>query len=144
MNIKRKLLSLVFGFFFLLSVWAQRPTKDFPYEYYNSREKSYNSLKSEYDLRNSKSQPTENKHPDYDSVTVYRSACKNTHVVVFKYKASKNPSERDIRQKLSELRPSIKTLDKKIDGDNGDMDVCFIFLDSNNNLICSAVYSENY
>ena len=144
MNSKRKFLSFVLGLFLLLSVWAQRPTKDFPYEYYNSSEKSYNSLKSEYDLSHSKSQLTENKHPDYDSVTVYRSEYKNSHVVVFKYKASKNPSEKTVRQKLSELRPSIKTLDKKIDGDNGDMDVCFIFLDSNNNLICSAVYSENY
>ncbi len=131
MNIKRKFLSVVFGLFFLLSVWAQRPTKDFPYEYYNSSERSIKY----YHLDSENGRPKRN--DENWTVTLYVE--KYTDYIVFQYK-EKSPTESDIKNMLR----NNKSVWKAYDGENGSADLCLIFLDSEGNLICSAEYSENY
>lgn len=132
MNIKRKLLSVVFGFFFLLSVWAQRPTKDFPYEYYNSSECSL----ANYRFINYE-KPKPKRDDENWTVTLY--VRKDADYIVFEYK-EKAPAERDIKNMLEKN----KSVWKNYDAENGSADLCLIFLDSSGSLICSAKYSENY
>jgi len=131
MNIKRKFLSFVFGLFLLLSVWAQRPTKEFPYEYYNSSERSIKN----YDFT-SAVQGTKRGDENW-TVTLY--VKKSTDYIVFQYK-EKAPAEKDIKNMLKNNKSVWKAYDEK----NGSADLCLIFLDSNGSLICSAEYSENY
>ena len=57
----------------------------------------------------------------------------------------KAASEGDIKHTLKVFKDVAANLDKKIDKKQGeDFDICLIFTNYQNELICSAYYSENY
>ena len=134
---KRKIFALLVSVFFAFVLWAQEPTKDFPYRYYNSTEKSY------YAYSNYFSSGTELEDDDEWKVVLYQYG--TTHFIVTKYKPGKAPSETELKKVLKEHVSVYKELDSKIDKNKKtNYDVCLIFVDSSNNLICSATYSEDY
>ena len=69
----------------------------------------------------------------------------NTHYIVTQYKSGKQESEATLKSVLKKHKSVYKELDSKIDADKGtNYNVCLLFFDYGNNLICSAQYSENY
>lgn len=134
---KRKIFTILFSLFFAFVLWAQKPTKDFPYEYYNNSEKDYSNYKNYF---------TNGKLLEDDDewkVVLYQYG--TTHFIVTKYKPGKAPSEAELKKVLKEHKSVYKELDSKIDKNKKkNYDVCLIFVDSSNNLICSATYSEDY
>lgn len=135
---KKKLLGLFSFLFFVAALWAQNPTKDFPYYYYNSSERDY------YDYANVfRYEGTLLEDNDEWKVTLYLSG--KTHYIVHKYKYGKQESEAALKKVLKNHASTYKNLDSKIDRNKGEnYNVCLIFFDYGNNLICSATYSENY
>ena len=133
---KKKIISALLSLLFVFALWAQNPTADFPYYYYNSYERSYD----DYNLGSFIKTLEDN---DEWTVKLYRSG--NTHYIVTKYKYGKDESESELRSVLRKHKSVYKELDRKIDNDKGtNYNVCLIFIDCWENLICSAQYSENY
>ncbi|MCR5766095.1 MAG: hypothetical protein K6G09_08995 [Treponema sp.] len=135
---KRKLFALFLSVFFAFALWAQKPTQFFPYEYYNSSERDY------YDyvgILNSRGETLED---DSEwTVTLYNYG--STYYIVTKYKPGKEQSENKLIPVLTDHSSTYKKLDSKIDESKGrDYHVCLVFFDSEDHLICSAQYSENY
>jgi len=135
----KKKISLIFASLFLVfALWAQNPTKDFPYYYYNSSEKNY------YDYAYIMRYPVKTLEDNNEwTVTLYKSG--NTHYIVTQYKSGKQENEATLKSVLKKHKSVYKELDSKIDADKGtNYNVCLLFFDYGNNLICSAQYSENY
>jgi len=135
---KRKLFALFLSVFLAVSLWAQNPTRDFPYYYFNSSEKDYEDF---YYVLSSGGQLLED---DSEwNVTLYSYG--TTNYIVTVYKPGKAQGENELRRVLKDHISTYKNLDSKIDASTGyDYKVCLVFFDSNYNLICSAQYSENY
>ena len=129
---KRKLSALFLSLFLVFALWAQNPTKDFPYYYYDSTEYSY----YDYGL-SAYNKIKEIRNDETWTITLYRKD--NTDYIVFKYN-EKAPTEKDIKRMLERNKSVWKNYDKE----NGSPGVCHIFLDSKGSFICSAEYSEDY
>ena len=134
---KKRLFALFASLFIAFSLWAQNPTKDFPYYYYTSSEKSYYDYQDLFYY----GEVIE----DNDEWKVTLSLNGNTHYIITQYKYGKAETEATLRSVLKSHKSVYKNLDAKIDKDKGtNYNVCLVFFDSNNRLICSATYSENY
>ena len=69
----------------------------------------------------------------------------DTYYIWIKYKSGKAASESDIKHTLKVNKDVAANLDKRLDRkQDEDMDVCLIFTNYKNELICSAFYSEKY
>ncbi len=134
---KRKIFTILFSIIFAFVLWAQEPTKEFPYKYYNSTEKDY------YVYSRNFYYGTELEDNEEWTVTLYQ--CGTVNYIVTKYKPGKAPSENDLKKVLKDHKSVYKALDEKIDKNKkDDYHVCLIFIDSFDYLICSATYSEDY
>lgn len=128
---KKKLFGLFAAIFLAVSLWAQDPTKAFPYYYYNTTaEARY------YSVRNSGS------YLDSDEdMTIY--FCKSGRTFVMIHKYNKKQSESSVRSQLKDYQDLYANLDSRIDSDWGrDMDVCLLYLNPDGSLICEATYSK--
>lgn len=135
---KRKILVILSSLFLSIFFWAQEPTKDFPYYYFDKTEKSFGDYCCY--LQGSKEEIEDNKE---HSITMYK--YKNTYYIWVKYKQGQAASEGDIKYTLKEFKDVAAHLDSRLDHKQGmNMNFCIIFTDSNNELICSAKYSEAY
>ena len=128
---RKKVLSVIFASFFIFSLWGKAPTRENPYENYDSTERSFSS----FNLYGCESQKI--RDDKTWTVTLYRKS--NTDYIVFQFKKN-SPDKSDI-EKMLEKNQSIW---KKYNKDNGDVGLFHIFLDSNEGLIYSARYSEDY
>ena len=135
----KRRISIILSVLFLSAfLWAQEPSKSFPYYYYNKKEASF----SQYENRLSgKSKTIE----DNDEHTIRMFKYGSTYYIWIKYKFGKAASESDIKHTLKVNKNVAANLDKRLDRkQDEDMDVCLIFTNSKNELICSAKYSEDY
>lgn len=131
-SMKQKILTVLFSLLILFSLWGKGPTREMPYYNYGSSERTYRDygLSSEYKVKNIR-------HDETWDVTLYRK--RNTDYIVFKY-YEKAPSESQIDKMLEKNQSIWREYDKK----NGSIGLCHIFIDSRENLIKSASYSEDY
>ena len=135
----KKRISLVLSVLFLSAfLWAQAPSKSFPFYYYNKSEKSFSDY--EYQLSGTNKIIENN---DEHTIKMYKSG--DTYYIWIKYKSGKAASESDIKHTLKVNKDVAANLDKRLDRkQDEDMDVCLIFTNYKNELICSAFYSEKY
>ena len=128
---KKKTLSIILSSFFIFSLWGKAPTREMPYENYDSSERSFSSFglygSASKEIRNDKTW----------NVTLYRKS--NTDYIVFQFKKN-SPDKSDIEKMLKKNQ----SIWEKYNRDNGDVGLVHIFLDSNDELIYSARYSEDY
>lgn len=136
----KKFLTLLTVLFVFVTLWAQNPTKKFPYYYYETSGGPYNCY-DEYRSYKNTAQVLENSE-DW-TVTLYRSNI--THYLVHQYASGKAASRSELKRVLVENKSVYKELDKKIDEKKErNFHVCLVFLDEYGRLISSAFYSEDY
>ena len=107
---KRKILSFILSLLVAFSLWAQNPTKSFPYYYYTGAEKSWSSYNCSYvkTIR------------DNSTWTVYLYESSYNDYIVFRYK--KSISEKKIKNTLDRDASIWKNYDHK----NGSSGVCLV------------------
>lgn len=137
----KKFLMVLVALFVFATLWAQNPTKDFPYYYYEKSGGPNNC----YDLFN-ENDPKNGKKIENDdewAVMLYRSG--TIHYLLHIYKPGKAESSSELKRVLKEHISVYKKLDKKIDEHKGsNYHVCLVFVDADGQLISSALYSEDY
>jgi len=134
---KKKIAFVLSIFLFISFLWCQNPKKDFPYYYYDSTEKSFNEYVRYFsnDYR---------KIEDNSEHTILMAKNSNCYYIWTKYKPLVDPEEEEIKNTLKTFQSVAANLDSRLDKKmNTDTSVFFIFTDSNNQLICSARYSDN-
>ena len=133
---KHKLSIFLSAIFLSVFLWAQNPTANFPYYYYDSSERSFDDysyyLYGDYEIIEDNSEHT---------IKMYKSG--STYYIWVRYKNGQAASEGDIKQTLKVNKDVAANLDSRLDSKQyKDMHVCIIFTDSNNQLICSAQYDD--
>ena len=135
---KRKLFAIFLSVFFALALWAQAPTKDFPYEYYDWRELDYNYFSQYF------ANPKKLEENDEWIVTLYNYG-DNLYFIEHRYKQAKDPSANELKSVLKNHISTYRVLDQRLDSDKyDDCEVWLIFTDFYHNLICAATYQETY
>jgi len=134
-KMKRKI-SVFFAFLsFAAFLWAQNPTKGFPYYYYDTSERNFSDY-SPY-LSGKSTLIEEN---DEHTIRMYKNG--SSYYIWCQYKRGKAASKSDIKHTLKVNSDVAANLDSRLDRKQGcDMSVCMIFTDSESELICSAKYS---
>ena len=136
----KKFLAVLVVLFVFTAVWAQNPTKNFPYYYYETS----GGINNCYDNmpRNAGSGKILETNEEW-TVILYRSGL--THYLVHQYASGKAESRAELRDVLEKHKSVYKELDKKIDEEKKrNFHVCLVFIDASGQLISSALYSENY
>ena len=135
---KRKLFAIFLSVFFALALWAQNPTKDFPYKYYDFRDDYDYYYFSRYFAN-----PKQLEENDEWIVTLYNND--NLYFIEHRYKQAREQSAYELKEVLRNHISTYRALDQKIDSNkNDDCDVWLIFTDFYHNLICAATYQETY
>lgn len=135
-KMKHKISIFLSAIFLSVFLWAQNPTANFPYYYYDSSERSFAYYAEEL-YGYSQSIEDNSEH----TIKLYKSGY--TYYIWVKYKSGQAPSEKAIKETLKENKDVAANLDQRLDSKQySDMDVCIIFTDSNNQLICSAQYDD--
>jgi hypothetical protein len=135
---KRKICIILSTLLLSAFLWAQDPSKSFPYYYYDKSERSFSDY--EYHLTGRNKLIEED---DEHTIKMYKD--NDTYYIWVKYKMLSAASEGDIKHTLKVFKDVAANLDQKLDRKQGeDVDICLIFTKHNNELICSAYYSENY
>ena len=140
----KKFLAVLVVLFVFTAVWAQNPTKNFPYYYYETSggpNNCYDSLARNF--ARIKSGGVELENNDEWTVALYRNG--TTHYLVHQYASGKAESRAELIEVLKKHKSVYKELDKKIDEEKKrNFHVCLVFIDASGQLISSALYSENY
>lgn len=133
-NIFKKAFVLSSLLLFLSSfLFARDPSSDFPYYYYSGYEKSYNCI-----LSNASFVRTTVDNSEF-TLSIYQKD--NTFYFIYRYKTY-TPSEEDLQKVLKSSINSVKESDSKLDSAYfRDMTIWYVFVDNNNNAICSAYYN---
>lgn len=137
----KKFLAVLVALFVFATLWAQNPTKDFPYYYYETPGGTNNC----YDLL-MKNEPENGKEiENNDEWTVLLIRSRTIHYLLHIYKPGQAESRSELRRVLAKHKSVYKELDEKIDKHKrNNYHVCLLFFDASHNLISSALYSEDY
>lgn len=137
----KKFLAVLTVLFLFATLWAQNPTKDFPYYYYETPGGPNNC----YDLLG-EDNPKNGKKIENDdewAVMLYRSG--TIHYLLHMYKPGKAESSSKLKKVLADHKSVYKELDRKIDQHKrSNYHLCLVFVDASGQLISSALYSEDY
>lgn len=135
---KKKILMILVSLLFFVTLWAQNPTKDFPYYYSDNPQTSY----SDYKRCTNGELIVKDFEGDAFSGSYFQSA--NHHCFVFLYNKNKNDIQKAAVDFLGNYRSLFKNFDNEIDKDNGtNLRLTIVFVNADQNAVASAIYDEN-
>lgn len=132
---KRMLLFIFVISFLSFSISAEKPERDFPYYYYNNSEKNFACYSDHLIGRREILSETDN-----HTISLLNDG--TGYYLWIKYISA--PSEIEIKYTLKIYKDIAAKLSKKLikKNNNRNVDLCIIFSDDEDNLICAATYCE--